>query len=77
MSPPCIVILLAVMCPDYKIHFGHLFKSMECQSLDQFLERTLTMTIYVACNLRIDCPKQEQQEGRSSLLECACARGLG
>ena len=37
----------------------------------------MKMTIYVAGNLRIDCPKQEQQEGRSSLLERACARGLG
>ena len=28
------------------------------------------MTIYVAGDLSIDCPKQEQREDRSSLLEC-------
>ena len=39
--------------------------------------RQLQSILYVAGNLRIDCPKQEQQEGRSSLLERACARGLG
>ena len=48
---------------DYKIHFDHLFKSMECQSFDQFLDR-------FPGNIS-DFSASEQAGFRSSLIDLA------
>jgi len=52
---------------DYKIHFDHLFKSMECQSLDQFLER-------FPGNIS-DFSASEQAGFRTSLMDLATSMG--
>jgi len=52
---------------DYKFHFDHLFKSMECQSFDQFLER-------FPGNI-CDFSASEQAEFRTSLIDLATSLG--
>ncbi len=37
--PVLLLLTRSLTISDYKIHFDHLFQSMECQSFDQFLNK--------------------------------------
>ena len=65
--PVLILLTRSRTSTDYKIHFDHLFKSMECQSLDQFLER-------FPGNIS-DFSASEQAGFRTSLMDLATSMG--